>query len=126
MKLFLAFCVLFFVFTVMLAHAFKERDYQVAWCAGKGQTEVRLEDATRIDCLTDTHAIEFDFAKKWAEAIGQALHYGRMTGKTPGVVLIIESDDDWKYWTRLNKVNTAYGLGIEVWTTGPALITPQP
>ena len=40
-----------------------------------GTTEVTLPDGTRCDILTDTHAIEVDFADKWAEAIGQSLNY---------------------------------------------------
>jgi hypothetical protein len=39
-----------------------EKWYQVQRCkAHHGQTEVVLPDGTRCDCLTDTHAIEFDF-----------------------------------------------------------------
>jgi hypothetical protein len=34
-----------------------------------GQIEVVLPDKTRCDCVTNTHAIEFDFGSKWAEAI---------------------------------------------------------
>ena len=33
-----------------------------------GQVEVVMKDGTRCDILTATHAIEVDFAKKWAEA----------------------------------------------------------
>ena len=32
-----------------------------------GQVEVVMKDGTRCDILTSTHAIEVDFAKKWAE-----------------------------------------------------------
>ena len=28
-----------------------------------------------------------DFAKKWAESIGQALYYSKMTGKAPAVAI---------------------------------------
>ena len=28
-----------------------------------------LPDGTRCDCVTDTHAIEFDFGVNWAEAL---------------------------------------------------------
>ena len=39
-----------------------EKWYQEKWCqAHGGQVEVVLPDGTRCDCLTDTHAIEFDF-----------------------------------------------------------------
>ena len=34
--------------------------YQKLWCEGKGKTEVVQADKTRVDCLTNTHAIEFD------------------------------------------------------------------
>ena len=40
--------------------------------------------------MTSCHAVEFDFANKWAESIGQALHYQYMTGKKAMVVLILE------------------------------------
>ena len=46
--------------------------YQNVWCRGmKGEVEVRMKDGRRIDCLTDTHAIEIEFARKWSEAVGQ-------------------------------------------------------
>jgi len=38
-----------------------EKWYQEKWCEEhKGQVEVVLPHGTRCDCLTDTHAIEFD------------------------------------------------------------------
>ena len=43
--------------------------------------EVVMKDCTRCDILTATHAIEVDFARKWAEAIGQSLNYAMHTGK---------------------------------------------
>ena len=48
-----------------------------------GKVEVVMKDGTRCDILTATHAIEVDFAKKWAEAIGQSLNYAMHTGKRP-------------------------------------------
>ena len=57
-------------------HAHSESSYQHAWCsAHKGIEEYENKDKTRVDCLTSCHAVEFDFANKWAESIGQALHY---------------------------------------------------
>ena len=39
-----------------------EKWYQEQWCEERnGKAEVVLPDGTRCDCLTDTHAIEFDF-----------------------------------------------------------------
>ena len=40
-----------------------ESQYQSKWCSEVlGVKEYRLNDKTRVDCLTKTHAIEFDFA----------------------------------------------------------------
>ena len=63
-------------------HYHSESSYQHAWCKKHcGIEEYENSDLTRVDCLTKTHAVEFDFANKWAESIGQALHYQYMTGK---------------------------------------------
>lgn len=93
-----------------------EKDYQSAWCRkNNGTQEYKLPDQTRIDCLTDTHAIEFDYAKKWAEAVGQALHYSRMTGKLPGIVIIIEKESDLQHLRKLVPLCLKYD--IDIWLT---------
>lgn len=79
--------------------------------------EVKLIDDTRIDCLTKTHAIEFDFAPKWAEAIGQSLHYSRMSGKIAGIVLIIEEKSDYKYYNKIKPLCEQYN--ITLWSMTP-------
>ncbi len=86
----------------------------------KGQVEVVLPDGTRCDCLTDTHAIEFDFGSKWGEAIGQSAYYALQTGKKAGVVLVLESVKDRKYWIRLNTTIKHYRLPIDTWSVGNA------
>ncbi|QXD24577.1 hypothetical protein F7C95_01340 [Opitutia bacterium ISCC 51] len=53
-----------------------------------------LEDRTRCDIVTATHAIEVDFADKWAEAIGQSLNYAMQTGKKAGIVLVLKDRGD--------------------------------
>jgi hypothetical protein len=99
------------------SHRHPEAYYQREWCTGQnGQAEVVLADATRCDCLTETNAIEFDFAPKWAEAIGQALYYGTMTGKTPGIVLIVSGPGDAKYVQRIKAVADQYEIVMAVWT----------
>lgn len=105
------------VFSTSTAHAHThlEKEYQQVWCTqNNGQMEVVLPDGARVDCVTDTHAIEFDFANKWAESIGQSLYYGLITGKEPGVVLILEQPKkEQRYVYRLETV--AKKIGIEVW-----------
>lgn len=93
-----------------------EKWYQERWCNEKGgHVEVVLPDKTRCDCLTQQNAIEFDFGKKWAEAIGQALYYGLQTGKKPGIVLILDGLSDRKHWIRLNSAIQHFNLPIDTW-----------
>ena len=100
-------------------HLYPEKYYQNNWChENKGSSEVRLSDNTRIDCLTEEYAIEFDFASKWAEAIGQSLHYSYMTNKKAGIVLIVENDDDIKYVDRIKPLCEKHN--ITLWQTYPS------
>ena len=112
------FVLLFMSTTASAARLHHEKYYQDLWCEGKGETEFVLPGKARVDCLTDTHAIEVDFADKWAEGIGQSLYYARITGKLHGVLLIMEDPDkDRFYWLRLMVVAGEYG--IDVWTIKP-------
>jgi hypothetical protein len=79
-----------------------------------GQVEVVMKDGTRCDILTATHAIEVDFAKKWAEAIGQSLNYSMLTDRRAGIVLILENESDEKYLRRLETIIASKELDIEV------------
>lgn len=77
------------------ARLHKESWYQDKYCTG--QQEVRLNDGTRVDCVTKGYAVEFGFANRWLSDIGQALHYSRSLKKHAGIFMIIESDKDLKY-----------------------------
>lgn len=89
-----------------------EKYYQTKLCAElDGVIEYRLIDKTRVDCLTNEYAIEVDFAKKWAESIGQSLFYAEMTGREPAVGLIISKKDK-RFLKRLNLV--ARKLSIKI------------
>ncbi len=98
---------------VNAARLYNEAYYQNQWAKEHGGIlEYELEDWTRVDLLTETHAIEFDFAKKWAEAIGQSLHYSRMTNKKPGIVLIIEKPKDFIYYDRIKPLCEKYDITL--------------
>ena len=64
------------------------------------EIEVRAGAQMRADCISDTHAIEIDFAQKWKQGIGQALAYGVATGLRSGLVLICELNDVLAWWFR--------------------------
>ena len=101
------------------SHKYYEKDYQRVWCsASGGTTEYVLPDKARVDCVTETHAIEFDVAQKWAESIGQSLYYGKKLNKQPGIVLIVENGTkDAKYINRLKTV--AEDSNISLWFMTP-------
>ncbi len=110
---------LFLSLTLVFPATATEKDYQSAWCRkNNGIQEYRLSDHTRVDCLTNTHAIEFDYAKKWAEAVGQSLHYSKNTGKLPGIVIIVEKQSDLKHLRKLIPLCLQYD--IELWLTFPS------
>jgi len=80
------------VFIPIIANAkMLEKDYVKKYC--DGIVEYKNSDNTRIDCLTDSEAIEFDYGKKWAECVSQALYYGKLTKKQPVCALILDTDE---------------------------------
>ena len=83
----------------------KEAYYVSQWCRDDfGKQEFVLWDNTRVDCLTKDYAIEFDFAHKWAESVGQSLYYSKMTGKKPAVALILTDLKDYIYVKRVERL----------------------
>ena len=89
--------------TINMPQKMNEKDYVNKYCTGI--IEYTLPDKTRIDCLTEEYAIEFDYAKKWAESIGQSLYYAKKTGKKPAVAIITEGEKDYKYINRIKEVD---------------------
>jgi hypothetical protein len=96
-------------------HEHSEVAYQHAWSElHNGVEEFENKDHTRVDSLTETHAVEFDFANKWAESIGQALHYQLMTGKRGKVILILEKPKkEMKYYERVKRLSEIYDFDAE-------------
>jgi len=75
------------------------------------KTEVVLSDGSRVDLLSDKYAIEVDWAPKWAESIGQSVHYGLLTDRKPAVLLLLK--DPVKEWPELVRAARVCGhLGI--------------
>ncbi len=91
-----------------------EKYYQSKMCNEfGGETEYVLFDRTRVDCLSGEYAIEVDFAKKWAEGVGQSLYYADVTGKKPAIGLIVGEGDE-KYLKRVQRVADKFDIKIIV------------
>ena len=75
--------------------------------------EKRLQDKSRVDCLTDEYAIEVDFMKKWAEGVGQSLYYSEMTNKKAAVGIIVsDNNNDKRQMNRLQLLAKKYDIKI--------------
>jgi len=75
-----------------------------------------LIDGTRPDLMTTEYAIEVDWGPKWAEGVGQALYYAKVTSRTPAVLILTKEgedrNNDIKYVLR---AITALPRGSKVW-----------
>lgn len=88
-----------------------EGSYERAWVAAlgkylQGETEVVLP-LGRADVVTDEWAIEVDRPHKWKEGLGQALYYGRATGRVPVVAFMGPVSDE--------VIEVLQAEGVEVW-----------
>lgn len=89
-----------------------EKYYQTIFCKkNNGIMEYRLKDKTRVDCLTKKYAIEVDWARKWAEAIGQSLYYAQSTNKKAAIALI-RSEKDVRFIKRVKKISNKFNIKI--------------
>ena len=123
------------------ALALSESDLVQRYCKGM-ITEFTNPDGTRTDCISATHAIEVDFSSKWAEAIGQALHYSLWTKefsdypddfarwhyqvKTPrraGIIFACRDDRRTEtcanHIVRPQRIAEAFGIPLTVWDCDP-------
>ncbi len=62
MSMLIIFIMFFLPASVLAKREHPEKWYQQMWCKEHdGQVEVVLPDGARCDCVTETHAIQFDF-----------------------------------------------------------------
>ena len=95
----------------------KEEFYSNKFCEElSGQGEFKLKDLSRVDCLTETHAFEVDWADgmKVYEAIGQSLYYASQTDKKPGILLLIIKDNSKKHIRKIREVIRYFDLDINL------------
>lgn len=105
------------VFSTKLVSQQYEKDFQLLIQQEMGgEIEVAVTSG-RVDLVTEEYAIEIEFASKWKQSIGQALWYALQTNKTPGIILIKKSDEEYKYVVQLGSALQYAGLNdrIKVW-----------
>ena len=106
------------IFISPYVHAIENEDYYNRQFCDEmsGQPEFRLKDLSRVDCLTDTHAFEADWADglKVYESIGQSLYYAAETGKLPGILLLVRKNKSEKHIRKVKRVIEAFELPIKL------------
>jgi hypothetical protein len=76
--------------------------------------EYRLWDGTRVDVLTPRHAIEVEWATKWAESFAQSVYYAETADKVPAVILLVKDFKTEERYVYRAKV-VAAKLNILLW-----------
>jgi hypothetical protein len=100
-------------------HCDTEKEYVSQWCTERGGVQEYYIDAdnggrgTFVDCLLPDYAVEADRAPKFYEAIGQALYYSIKTDREPMILLIIETESDYRHYNRLMEVASEYDIAVE-------------
>ena len=123
-RLFILLIILLFPANCYAKHLYKEAVYQNYWCNERGGVlEYELPDMSRVDCLLPDMAVEFDFANKRDECLGQALRYSAYTGKPPACVLILEKPKDTKYFNQLQYTIEKLNLDVQLFTITPEGLT---
>lgn len=79
---------------------------------GDPRMEVVLADKSRCDILTTQVAWEVDFARKWREGVKQAIHYGALTGRRGGLILLYDPARDGMYFQLTKMVLSRYHAEI--------------
>ena len=110
--------ILLTILIIQSSHALENEDYyNRQFCTQEsGQAEYSLPDRSRVDCLTDTHAFEADWADglKVYESIGQSLYYAAETGKKPGILLLVRKKNSAKYIRKVKRVIESWNLPIKL------------
>jgi hypothetical protein len=93
------------------------------FCLGMRQ-QIEMPDGTEADCISATHAIEIEFTEKWAESLGQALHYSLWAEEMPGIgkrragiILVCRKRSDLciDHAVRLYRLIDRFQLPVDVW-----------
>ena len=83
-----------------------------------GKAEVNIKHNRRADILTWNYAYETDWSHKaWSEGVGQALAYAMLTGKKPGIIVLVDKAKGYNrdHKAILKKLAKKYGIAVIVY-----------
>jgi len=80
-----------------------------------------MPSGARADCISEEFAIEVDLSNKWAEAIGQSLHYASEKNLKAGIVLVcVDPVVCNAHAYRLTSTAQKFRLPLTVWFCRPS------
>ena len=84
----------------------------------QGQVAFDIGEVKKVDCVTATHAIAYVLSDDWATGLGRALHWAAVTGKRPGIVVIIDPEGQSRDLAKLKSaLHSIPGIEVTVWPT---------
>jgi len=105
----------FLVYAVLFGELSEREICQELSAKYNAEVEVVLSDGTRCDLLSDTLAIEVERTPAWAEAIGQSLHYAELSGRKPGIILLLsDPTTEWRHLVRCARLCGKLGITLYV------------
>lgn len=85
------------------------------WCSQMGgTTDVPTPSGARVDCLLDDMAVEADWSEKWAEAIGQSLHYAGQFNRQAAILFLVHEESRPAHLLRLEQTISDFSLPIVI------------
>jgi len=73
-----------------------------------------LIDQSQIDIITESEVIELVWAYEWKEGFGRIIHYTGMTGRTPVLVLIVQSLEELHYVYAAHEATRFLNMWLEI------------
>lgn len=108
---------LFLLPCFLAAEEKRDERWWSAWWAERngGEANHYIEaDGSFADAITDSHIVEVEWAPKWKHSIGQALNYAAYRQQRAKIVLLLEEEDEQRYFLRCKSIVILYGLPIDV------------
>lgn len=86
------------------------------WCSTyQGETRIEMVDGSFVDCVIKNQVIEIEKVSKWKEGLISVLHYARLSGKKPGLVLIKDGRDFERNLNDFKALLNFYLLRVDFW-----------
>jgi len=91
-----------------------EVDYGSGWCLQQGGVGYQTYEplGIRVDCVTETHIIEIAFHHSWRAAVKKAESLSVATGKSPGVAIIADFEED---RSTIEQLRSSAPPGMSIW-----------